>query len=211
MNSFSIKPTFVNMGFDCQCAHQIRRVTGMDTAFMFDWLVTPIESCGLLLGDDADWFRPGNWEIVCEGYRVYDKGTRLEFQHEFPVLDPDEPRVDVSKVEGHLDAARSKYLYLKRRTLNFLAAAKDLHIIRREYWADAAVAEANASAIIDAYGRINPGLKVVIVTETDTPEAMSDRHLFLRIEGHYEWTGNDRSWDRVFALAGAWADSRAGA
>ncbi|HEY3799470.1 MAG TPA: hypothetical protein VGL58_14050 [Caulobacteraceae bacterium] len=204
-------PTLMSIGADCQVSHQIRRVTGDETAYLFDWLITPVGSCGALLGDDSDWFGSGNWEITADGMRVRDKGTGLEFQHEFPLIDVPGNLIDVAGVEGHLGEARAKYAHLKAKTLAALRSADDLVLIRREWWTDAWRAAADAAAILETYSPLNPGLRLVLVSEAVTADCIYERYVLLKLEPGEAWTGDDRSWDRVFALIGAWSDARVGA
>jgi hypothetical protein len=199
-------PTFVSLGCDCEVAHQIRRLTGDGAAFMFDWLITPIEACAVLCSDAADWLQPGNWELADEGRRVRDKATGLEFQHEFETVAPEDPMIDVSKVEGHLAVARAKFRHLKQKTLDAIASTEELYLVRKEWWVDAAGAAASAAAIVDTYSRLSPNVRVVVVSTVAHAEQVGERHLFLKIDPGAEWTGDDASWDRVFALAAAWRE-----
>ncbi len=198
----------MSIGCDCQPAHHIRRRTGDDSAYMFDFLVTPITSFEVLWSDDADWFRSGNWEIAANGLRVRDKATGLEFQHEFEVVDAQSHRVDVTKVEDHLASARDKFRHLRDKTLARLAAAPDLCLIRKEWWADAAHAEAQAATILDTFSRLNPAARVVITADEADAEQVCERHMFLKTIAGPEWSGDDGSWDRVFDLATDWFGHR---
>jgi len=173
---------------------------------MFDWLATPIESCAALWSDEAEWFLPGNWDIVADGRRVRDKATGLEYQHEFANIDATSSLVDASRVEERLDAARAKFLYLKRKTLAALGAIEDLCLVRKEWWAHGPQAEANAAVILDAFSRLVPGVRVMIVSSEADIEQISDRHLFLKMKAGEDWTGDNASWDRAFALADAWSE-----
>jgi hypothetical protein len=197
-----------SLGVDCQVAHQLRRATGGETAFLFDWLISRNDPYAALRSDAEAWFQPGNWEIVGDGIRLLDKGTGLEFQHEFPRIGPDTQIIDVARVEGHLRAARDKYLYLRGKTLAALAEAAEPVLIRREYRADTAEAKQVADATLAAFSAVNPAVKVVVLSEDAEQESLSPRHLALKTWPGDDWTGDDGAWDRVFECIDAWREGR---
>lgn len=192
-------PLFVSLGETCQTAYQIRRFSGRDDALLFDWLITPDDAYKSLLADDDAFFRPQNWELVERGgIRLRDKATDLRYQHEFAVLDPETHIIDADQVEAHLPTAKSKFLYLKRKTLQYIQKAPDVYLVRYERIKDWAEAIERAEDIRNHYLPLNPAIKVIVASPDLRKEIVSSDFFLCKIADSPDWSGDDASWDQMF-------------
>lgn len=203
-NSQKRFPLFVSIGNDCQAAHQVRRVTQWDSALFFDWLITPLESCRAIYMDDNLFFQTRNWEIVADGVRVRDKGTGLEYQHEFQVKDKASLEIDRELVESHLGIAKNKFLHLKYKTLNVIKSAQECYLIRKDVVEAPEEAAAISNDLLKLYLPLNKKIRIIIASENAQKEAFSSTHAFVKIKKGGTWTGDDPSWDRLFAMTISW-------
>lgn len=198
---------FISLGHDCQAAYQIRRATQSKSSYFYDWLLTPLNSCNLIEIDDTQIFKPGNWAIQPDGKSVLDKGTGLSFVHEFALKDKVAELVDENLVESQLDDARRKFIHLKHKTLREIQGAKRCILVRRhEQLTDALAAEKAANYILQSYRKINPDVKLVLVSSPKVYESFHPHYTIVgvsqnKLSNNGGWHGDDDSWDRVFDLA----------
>lgn len=194
---------YFSIGEYCATAAQIRRVSGRQSAYFFDWLVTPGASFDFFAKPMQGFLRSGNWDIVGEpgneGIRVRDLDSQLLFQHEFPTLDG---KIDRDRVEAHLDTAREKFSYLRRKTEDALRSTRCGVLIRAENGLKTADdALARMAQIRSTFMPINPGLKVVIASTGFSQEFEHPDCLLLKLKPSAEWFGDFPSWDRLFQIA----------
>jgi len=112
-------------------------------------------------------------------------------------------------VEGHLTAAREKFLYLKQKLVGALKESRRGVVIRAENGVTSAEqARQRLQELRATFLPINADLKFVIAsTQLYQGEEFSPDHLFIRLDnpvqpnGQDAWKGNDQSWDRLFKLA----------
>ena len=203
-------PKLISLGDNCQTAHQIRRVTRDNSSYFFDWLITPLNSCNLLALEDANILNSNNWEIGHDG--VLDKGTSLIFMHEFKTRTDGSDKVDNALIENQIKYAKAKYLYLKQKTISDIHNSNRCYIIRREselvYPRDA---KAIAENIISNYIKINPMVRLVLVSPVAQSETFSPYYIFVKCkdkemsaDDQNWWQGDDASWERIFGLASSW-------
>jgi hypothetical protein len=185
-------------------AHQIRRLTGQNESYLFDWICTAGQSFSFLLIDDQPFLAQGNWEIVDEGLRLRDKYSGLAFQHEFGVVDG---KIDAAKVDEQLDEVRNKFLHLKAKFLGALKSAQRPVVVRAE---SSIVSLDQAAVALDdmrnVFSKINACTRFVVASSNLSDERVTDQYLFVRVKesavaGVDAWKGDDESWRRLVALA----------
>ncbi|MEO5669710.1 MAG: hypothetical protein ABIR26_03365 [Ramlibacter sp.] len=199
----TFRHTYFSVGERCATAHQIRRVTRVEDAFLFDWLITRDDSFRQLASPDENLLVSGNWTVVDEGLRLLDHGTRWLFQHEFET--DSFGKVDPSRVEAHLPVARQKFLHLKHKTLSALRECRSGVVIREEKNLAAEEAPSRLDQLREVFSAINPGLKLVIASPHIRQEVFGADHLMLHLDmpppGPNFWMGDDASFSRLFEIS----------
>jgi hypothetical protein len=194
-------PLLVSVGAVCQTAYQINRHTRRDDALFFDWIGSFGDAYKSIFLEDAEFLRPHHWEIVdYGGMRVLDKGTGLKYQHDFPVIDKVDNLIDPAQVEAHLATARAKALHLKHKTLARIGEAEAVFLIRYEEIASLERALERLADIRAHFCRLNPKVKVVIASPVVEREVTVGEGWVVKIEPGVEWSGDDKSWDRLFGI-----------
>src|SRR5262245_21977672 len=74
----------VSLGRACQPAHQIRRGLGVETAHVFDWVITPDATLRTLVESRLEGFFARERLQMGPEDCVIDTVTDVRFQHEFP-------------------------------------------------------------------------------------------------------------------------------
>lgn len=194
---------FLSLGYDCKVKAQIRAHTGDAEAYFFDWLMSPRESLDILLRSDDSLLRSGRWELVKEDTCVRDLDSGLMFMHEFPSSAPapgESPKVRADAVEGHLPQARSKFAYLRRKTLALLTQCDHLTVVRAaEVDANGAVAEINA--LRQLLLPLNPRLRFAFASTQLAGHGVAEDTLFFKTAPGQDWTGDAQSWSQLFQTA----------
>ncbi len=194
-------PLYISLGAYCKTAFQIRRFTGNDESYFFDWLITLNDHFNSLFISDDDFFMPDNWEIIPDSpFRLRDKGTGLIFQHEFDILEGASKFIDPSKVEPHLSVAKAKFLYLRKKTLDKISSSSNVYLIRHENFSDINAALQRLIEIENLFLPINENIKFVLVSEHINSD-YSDGNFFVFKEAvANKWSGDDASWDHIFRV-----------
>lgn len=181
----------VSVGGDCQPAHQIRRITGLHHAHVFDWLLVRADGVAALLESDfAEWLAPDTLFLEAEPYaHVRDARYGVQFLHDF-ALQPDFLR--------GLPQVRAKYEALVQRWRQLMDAdAAVLFVWKGDEGAPA------VARIARALQRARGGRPShLLALRSDVEEApwqlpgISNR--FMRQPEPYAWTGEDAAWDALF-------------
>lgn len=74
----------VSLGRACQPAYQLRRLTGSESAHVFDWIITT--DAGLIhwIESDLRGFFARDRLVTSQSGVVIDEATQTQFIHEFP-------------------------------------------------------------------------------------------------------------------------------
>jgi hypothetical protein len=199
----------VSVGEQCQPALQIHRMTGERVPFFFDWIRTPSAAMRSIFMDAGQFFCSGNWELLDQGVRFWDKATDLRFLHEFAVAGEAFPAgdaqgcqmIDVARVEGHLPMARAKFRHLQQKTLHAIRSAAHTILVRYEENTDIDQAIRLAGQIDALFGPIAPRLNILIVSPTLDQDQMHGNALLLKVAAGEKPSGDDADWDRIFRRA----------
>jgi hypothetical protein len=211
-NSF---PLFISLGDSCQTAYQIRRFTKCNDAYFFDWLITSKDAIKSIYAKDDDFFISNNWELVefksgsweiieKDGMTLRDKGTGLKFHHEFKR--GESGFIDESFVEQHLPTAKSKFIYLKNKTLNAIKNAETVYLFRWEWIQNEVNALERIADINRLFSQTNKNIKVIIASPVANKEIIDGNQLFIKINQTENWQGDDNSWNRLFSIVTAQQD-----
>jgi len=194
------KVAYVSIGDCCQTAYQLRRYFGSSDALFFDWLITPAAALAAFELPPEAYFQVDNWHFNVEKASIEDDGTGLIYHHQF---DTDENHdIILDKVNGQLDNARSKFMYLREKTRNYLREADFVYLFRYEWISNGALAQERFSQIRQIFGRYNSNISVVIASPNATEDLVFGKDRLMKIIDQPNWEGDDVSWDRVFDVLG---------
>jgi hypothetical protein len=105
----------VSLGRGCDCAHQIRRFTGIESASYFDWLATPHSALVKVLRLRFDGcFAQENLVVAEEDTTVRDDLTGLHYHHNFS-RSADKKTIAPSAIEREYERESAKMSFLARR------------------------------------------------------------------------------------------------
>lgn len=129
--------------------------------------------------------------------------TGIKFQHDFPTFEGVQ-YIDSSELEENVAKVKTKYIYMKTKTENFIRNSESICLIREEQKISK-VSDFNLKGILEYFKKLNPQVRLCIV--------VSDRnfigdHEFVRINDeitHHKinkpingWKGNYNHWKNVF-------------
>ena len=195
----------LSLGYDCKVAWQIRRHSGQDQAFFFDWLMTPPDALSVLLGRDEDLLRDGRWELIKDDCCLRDLDTGLMFMHEFPAVPvvggEQSHRILPELVSSHLPVARAKFAYLRRKTLELLRGSPDLLLVRADEVATLDEAMEQANRMRRLFLPINPRLKFAVASTLIPASGAVADTLIFKTEPGEDWRGGHASWSQLFRTA----------
>ena len=203
----------VSLGYRCRTTRRLRDHFGFDTAFPFDWWITPLEGAVAFLRD---------WDLE----RLYDERTLREarrwgrvayveqpaygirLQHEFPM---DEARERVlAGWRAHLDAARSRTAHLMRKFDQLDRPDRSVLFVRElapgEERAPAAVQALRAAVL----ARVPRAAAQFVLVSRSGVEAPGWRALRIDDPARRPWSGTPAIWDAALATLGARFERRAG-
>ena len=191
---------YFSIGEFCTTALQIRRCSGRQDAFLFDWLISPGTSFDFIASGNDAFLRPDNWEVDADGLRVRDRYSGLLFQHEFPATA--DHRIEAGKVDGHLSTAKAKFTYLKRKTIDAIRHSSRCVLVRSEdglsTLEDAAT---RARQVAAAFKPINPDVRIVLASTRFASDHQCADFSAVKMATADRWEGDVPSWDRLFAMA----------
>jgi len=180
----------VSLGRACQPAYQLRRLTGVKTAHVFDWIITPDKGLLRWLETDLDQFFARDRLTVDQRSVVIDQPTETQFLHEFP------PGADFEKA---YEENAGRFAMLVERWRNLLASDQHVLFVRQHGWSNDA--RAAALRLRDTIAAQAPRLRFKLLYLT--PDEQGDWreqgiiNRFLRQPEPYEWTGDDDAWGEV--------------
>ncbi len=121
-------PLLIALGASCQCTYQVRRFTGIERAFYFDWLgTTHIALLTVLQLRFKGLFRRENLVLAREGTTVMDSLTGVSYRHAFR-WQRGSKLIDPASLEHDYAAQREKFAFLTERWLQDLQSRSILFV-----------------------------------------------------------------------------------
>ncbi|MBP0464674.1 hypothetical protein J5Y09_12210 [Roseomonas sp. PWR1] len=202
----------VSLGAYCAAAHNIRRYYGIETAYCFDWWVTPLTALPKLFDTpDADaLYRRGDLMPVVNDAGipvVINRHVGIEYFHEFKVIGTEDgPRV-TEAFEGEVAQARERTAALLARLLALNAPGRRIAFLRtafpRDFQEDAAALTARLAASLDrCFDRAS--YTVVMGTTRAVAWTLPPGFTSLRLVATQaaDWRGHPPDWDAFLASTG---------
>jgi hypothetical protein len=181
----------VNLGRDCEVAHQMIARKLRRYALPFDYLVTTAESVGAMLDQKfAGFLDPGNFVLRLEDGWIEDLRYGTQLLHDFRVTDA---------FLSDYDMVRERYQRRIDRLFGILESSRRLIFIRK------GITREQALELDATLTRLFPHLDYLLVALDGTEEMKSEWHLpriknmFLKQAVPWVWTGDDGAWAEIFA------------
>ncbi len=180
----------VSLGRACQPAYQLRRLTGVKAAHVFDWIITQDEGLIRWIETDLDGFFSRDRLVADQDGVVIDEPTGTQFIHEFPP-------------GAELETAHSenvgRFAMLVERWRDLLASDQRILFVRQHGWGNDA--RAVALRLRETIAAQAPRLRFDLLYLT--PDEQGDWgepgiiNRLLRQPEPYEWTGDDDAWREI--------------
>jgi hypothetical protein len=197
----------ISLGRHCRTAYQIRRLTGDETAFYFDWLRTPHSGLVQVLRSDfKGTFEKQNLVLTEGGTLVTDLSNGIGFRHIFSKL-PEQNTIDPTAIDREYSTQHEK--------LNFLAARwhqairrHSILFVRQDTPSTAQAAELY-DALLSQTGS-NP-IALLIVVPPSCELTVDHPCIFVErgdefASGKKDWKGADEIWCQI--LSKYWSGAR---
>jgi hypothetical protein len=199
---------YLSVGKYCIPAFQITQYNNSYGAYIFDWLITEICSLEKFESID-DWFLFDNLVVVDAngnksdlGIRVLDTATNILFQHEFPTIELDSVKyIDKNKILEHIPFAKSKFKYLKEKTIKYIIECNDLTLLRVDHsWSSDSDIINDLYLLRSVFSKYNKDIKVQGVGSHDTSIFEDNCFSYRKIHGSQDWQtwGNSQDWVNLF-------------
>jgi UDP:flavonoid glycosyltransferase YjiC (YdhE family) len=195
-----LKKRIIPLGRHCQTAYQIRRFTGDDTAFYFDWLRTPHHGLVTILKDNfRGSFLRKNLQITEDGTCVMDKANGVLFRHLFSKLSGTDI-VDPDAIDREFEVHRQKIDFLIGRWQKAMQT-EEILFVRQD-----APDESEAAELFDVL--LSQGLRhpFDLLFVVPPGHELTAKHPRIHVErggplpsGPSDWKGEKTVWDRVLA------------
>lgn len=196
---------YISLGYSCQPAYHIRRVTGDESANFFDWLITPTSALQIFFQnfDHALFLNSGNFPLCNNDGGVLDEYSKIEFLHDFP---SEGNKVNISEILKVLPSVREKYLFLIERFKDTLASESCIFF---RYIGDSKILEgdfqelARINELINNFS-VHSNLLCVCGSNISQEIAGPLKNMFFYQMEKYSgppehaWRGDDIVWDDIF-------------
>jgi len=188
---------FVSLGRTCECAHQIRRFTGIESAFYFDWLGTPHEGLVRALRSRfSGCFLKENLAISDGGVTVRDSRTQISYRHNFSKL-AGTLIIDPQAIDREYQEQQEKMDFLARRWFETLEKEAIL-FIRHD-----TPSVQQALELYDVLAEQVPSRDVSLLIIAPHGHELGMKHPRIFIEtcdistGPGAWRGDDTVWNNI--------------
>jgi hypothetical protein len=190
----------ISIGKHCRAAHQLRRITGRQSASYFDWIGTPHQAILYALRNGLESiFRREYLGVTSDGRGVIDLRSGITYYHHFPRSSVG-GKVDMQCIDSGYLLQKKKFDFLRARWYESIASAETLFI--RQDCLSTDQAFELYSALVSHANHEDIGLLVItppghtlrvdhprIHVAPGDPEAKS---------GEY-WKGDDECWNSIVA------------
>jgi hypothetical protein len=178
----SFNPThIISLGADCTISHNIRRYFGVDSAYPFDWWVTPHHSLELfLLKPDVDYlFDVKFLRLINGGDSITNSEIGIMYHHDFH---RGEDNLICGDIEYQIENIKNKYRYLIERFLCLNNAGNNILFLRSGFEPDEFSKE-----------------RLVGLLAARFPSASFCLHWVVQPDfGDFDWRGDPCAWDEKF-------------
>jgi hypothetical protein len=189
----------ISLGAYCQCAYQIRRYTGCNSASYFDWLGTPYS--GLiheLTHEFKTSFRLLSLRRTNGNRHVIDKVTGIIYAHTFS-RDPHTATIRSLTILREFRKQREKREYLTTKWA-LRIRREDILFVRHGHLTTLEAYELYGLLRSHA-GRNRIGLACLVPDNSDLN--VRHEHIYVRSgfpipAGAHDWRGDDLNWDAFF-------------
>ncbi len=201
----------ISLGGNCEVAQHWRRFSGRETAYPFDWWITPFETVGRLLAARfAGLFAPENMLLINGGMTVMCTHYRIAHHHDFPRL-PKTLAIDAPAIPAACVPAQAKFAALADRfhhacrpgqRVLFLRSWRETLWVPNRTTAPDDIVRYDFAAFIAAIEAALPGLDFTVLflnygaQATDHPRALF--HDVARNKDARDWSGSPSGWDEAF-------------
>ena len=195
----------ISLGRACECAHQIRRYTGIETAAYFDWLITPHSGLvkALRLRFEGC-FMEENLVISDDRTTIRDSLTGIVYHHNFSRLS-DMVTIDPLAVGREYKRESEKMGFLARRWFEITEKTQVLFV--RHDAPSIQQAQEVYQVLSEQMKDRLPFVLFVVPPEHELP--ISQPGIFVEkcrtVSGSSAWFGESEAWDNV--LCKYWASS----
>ncbi|ESZ59975.1 hypothetical protein X727_31255 [Mesorhizobium sp. L103C119B0] len=207
----------VSLGASCSVAYQIRRYFGQETAFPFDWLITPFASLIQLIENDLQSFvEPAHLAPYQNYFSLLNTNHLVLHHHDVP---RENGRI-VPDWAAHVEQVRDKYEFLGQRWREMMTDPEPVLFVRHQGRAHLTNPGAESIPVLKANGLSNlikekrQGRPFQIIFASaidpeDTRPLTSEAFRFddVRYTDQEEWPdpsdwwrGASADWTRVFKV-----------
>lgn len=182
----------ISLGRACQPAHQIRRILGIATAHVFDWIITTDPGLLTLVDTNLDGLFSRDKLGVGTGNCIVHLPTDTRFLHEFPRN---------GDIDAHYGQHDGRFAMLIERWRTVVASDARVLFVRQHAWA--AEPRTWALHLQTSLRRRGPRLTFELLYLTNDPlddlpwglDGIVNRHLTQ--PEPYRWEGDDAAWERL--------------
>jgi hypothetical protein len=190
----------ISLGRHCQTAYQIRRFTGDETAFYFDWVGTPHRGLIQVLGKEFKGsFQRENLLLTEDDTNVVDQSNGLRYRHSFSKI-PGQKRIDPNSIAQEFDEEQRKYDFLICRWRSTINTQSVIFVRQDTPSVDEAIELYNVLARQTGSNRI--GLLFVIPPKhelfVEHPSIYVERGGMLP-SSQADWKGIDWVWEEILS------------
>jgi hypothetical protein len=196
---------YISLGYSCQPAYHIRRITGDESANFFDWLITPTSALQLFLENFQEhlFLNSGDYPLCNNDGGVLDQYSGIEFLHDFPRADN---KILISEIPAALPSVREKYLFLRKRFQDVVASGPCIFFC---YLGDSIIDEMCHKMLININKLIadfSSHSNILCVCGSNIPTDMvgpNENIFFYQMEKYtgppeHAWRGDDIVWNDIF-------------
>jgi len=199
----------VTLGGWCQCAYQVRRRFGLETAQIFDWWVTPTDSLVRLFAEDfAGLFQPENMLVVGNAESVMCAKYGVLHHHDFK-RDPLDDKIVVEAVSAQCDENKKKYAFLLSRLRELrgrvLFIRHGTGYVQYRHQEETTTAAVNDLVrLLDEKLPALDGFDLLHLNVDLDAAARDPRVIMDAVDNHGDdsWNGSDAGWNAMFERQG---------
>jgi predicted glycosyltransferase len=187
----------VGIGRSCQCPHQLRRITGDNTAAYFDWLGTPMPGLlEVLRRDFTNCFERKDLVISPDRTTVLHREHKLSYRHLFAHIRGTQI-IDPAALDREYEDKRTKMKVLAERWIESIQREPTLFVRHDE------ITEEDARLLFEQLARQAISNRVELLVILPPGNSWVSTHPSIHVatgippSGPGNWQGDDAQWDAV--------------